>query len=246
MRLRGKVVVVTGGTRGLGRSIAEAALLEGARVVCAARSTGDLELIREIGHDRVHFHHTDVRDRDSVQALMRATYERYQRLDVLVCNAGVSNDGMVRDLDPKAWAEVIDTNLTGTFHCVQEAVPYLERQGGGRIIVISSALSTRVSPGAGAYSVSKAAIDMFTKVCAAELADSGITVNAVAPGIIDQGLGARLAENDLVWDAVEGRLLAKRPGRGEEVGNAVVFLASDDGSYVNSHVMEVNGGLLWS
>lgn len=178
-------------------------------------------------------------DRASVEALMRATHERLGRLDVLVCNAGVSNDGMVRDLDPKAWAEVIDTNLTGTFTCVQEAVPYLERQGGGRIIVISSALSTRVSPGAGAYSVSKAAIDMFTKVCAAEFAGTGIMVNAVAPRIIDQGLGARLAENDLVLDAVAGRLLAGRPGRGEEVGNAVVFLAPGEGSYVNSHVTEV-------
>lgn len=246
MRLRGKVVVVTGGTRGLGRSIAEAALREGAHVVCAARSEGDVELIRELGNNRVSFQQTDVCDRDSIDELMGSTYANLGRLDVLVCNAGVSNDSLVRNLKPTEWSRVIDTNLSGVYHCTQAVVPYMQQQGGGRIINISSALSTRVSPGAGAYSASKAAIDMFTKVCAVEFAELGITVNAVSPGFIEAGMGERLAGNDLVWDTYESRLLAGRLGRGEDVGNAVVFLASADGSYVNSHILEVNGGLLWN
>ncbi|MFE2961202.1 SDR family NAD(P)-dependent oxidoreductase [Nocardia tengchongensis] len=246
MRLRGKVVIVTGGTRGLGRSIAESALAEGAKVVCAARSAGELELIREFGGDRVHFEATDVRDPAAVEDLMAAAVRHFGRLDVLVCNAGMSNDGMVAAIDPGRWAEVIETNLIGTFYCVRAAVPYLRGSGGGRIIAISSALSTRVSPGASAYCASKAGIEMLVRSAAAELAADGITVNAVAPGFVDTGLGARLSENDLVWEQVSGRLLAGRSGTGDEVGRSVVFLASDDASYVNSHILEVNGGLLWS
>jgi len=246
VKLRGKVAVVTGGTRGLGRGIAEAMLAEGARVVCAARSAGEVELIEECGPGRVAFAPTDVRERADVGRAMQLAVDRFGRLDVLVCNAGISHDGPVETVEASRWAEVVQTNLTGTFHCIQAAVPHLRRCGGGRIVTISSALSTRVSPGASAYSASKAAIEMLTKVAAAELAEAGITVTAVAPGFLDAGLGARLVEDDLVWDEYAGRLLARRLGTPEEVGRSVVFLASDEASYVNAHVLEVNGGLLWS
>ncbi|MFF5019980.1 SDR family NAD(P)-dependent oxidoreductase [Streptomyces sp. NPDC001165] len=236
---------MTGGTSGLGRSIAEALLREGAGVICAARSERDMARITELAGDRAVFHYTDVRDPGSVDELMRFAQGHFGRLDLCVANAGVTRDGPVHTLDPKDWAEVIGTNLTGTFHCVQAATPHL-RQTGGSIVAISSALSTRVSEGAAAYSVSKAGIDMLTRACAAELAAFGIRVNAVAPGFISEGMGNRLADNDLVWGEYHKRLLSGRPGTGAEVGRAVVFLASPEGAYVNGHVLEVNGGLRWA
>jgi 3-oxoacyl-[acyl-carrier protein] reductase len=245
MRLRGKVAVVTGGTSGLGRRIAEALLREGAQVMCAARSERDMARITELAGPRAVFQHVDVRDADSVHSLMRCAQEKFGRLDVCVANAGVTRDGPLHLLDPKEWTEVLETNLTGAFHCVQAATPYLQATG-GVLVHVSSALSTRVSPGAAAYSVSKAGLDMLTRAAAVELGPLGIRVNAVAPGFIDEGMGSRLSENDLVWDEYSGRLISGRLGSGDEVGRAVVFLASPDGGYVNGHVLEVNGGLQWA
>jgi len=245
MRLRNKAVVVTGGTRGLGRGIAEYLLREGARVVCAGRSRGDMDRIVEVGGGRAFHHEVDVRDRESVEALLKGASELMGRIDVIVSNAGISADAPITTLEESDWNEVLQTNLTGTFHLTQAGIPYLTETAGS-VINISSALATRVAPGAAAYSASKAAIEMFTRSCAVELAPSGIRVNAVAPGIIATGLGARLAENDLVWETYASRLVAGRPGRGDEVGSAVAFLASAEGSYVNGHVLEVNGGLQWA
>ncbi|MBM9507713.1 SDR family NAD(P)-dependent oxidoreductase [Actinacidiphila acididurans] len=245
MRLRHKVAVVTGGTSGLGRRIAEALLREGAQVVCAARSERDMPAITELAGPRAAFHHVDVRDPDSVRGLMSFAQDRFGKLDICVANAGVTRDGPVHRLDPKEWDEVLDTNLTGAFHCMQAAVPYLQLSA-GTLINVSSALSTRVSPGATAYSVSKAGLDMLTRAAAVELGALGIRVNAVAPGFIGEGMGSRLSDNDLVWDDYRTRLVSGRLGTGDEVGRAVVFLASPDGGYVNGHVLEVNGGLQWA
>ena len=246
MQLRGKTAIVTGGTRSLGRRIAEALLLDGASVVCAARSEGELNLLTEVGGNRVAYHPVDVRDRASVDTLMKFCVDRFGGLDVLVANAGVSRDGPIANIDAVSWWEVMETNLGGVFHSVQSALPHLQAHGGGRIFTLSSVLSTRVAPGAGAYSCSKAAVDMFTKVCAAEFAAFGITVNALAPGFVDEGMGQRLADDELVWDTYRERMLSGRPGTGAEIGKAAVFLASEQSSYVNGHVLEVSGGLLWA
>lgn len=246
MLLRNKVVVITGGTRSLGRCIAAAMLREGAHVVCAARAEHDLDQLMGLALDRVSFTPVDVRDRSSVEKLMRFAVVEKGRVDILVTNAGISRDGPIDTLPVDDWDEVVCTNLTGTFHCIQAVVPYMRRQGGGTIITVSSALSTRVAAGAGAYCVSKAAIDMLTRVSATELADDGIRINALAPGFIDEGMGRRLADSDGVWETYQQRLLARRLGTADEVGRAAVFLASDHSSYINGHVLEVNGGLQWT
>ncbi|NUT50690.1 MAG: SDR family oxidoreductase [Saccharothrix sp.] len=242
MSLDGRVVVVTGATKGLGRGIAEAFLAEGCRVVCAGR---DAEGVADLVGDDAVFHEVDVRDERAVVGLMAAARDRFGRVDVLVANAGISHPGPVATADPRRWADVVDTNLLGTFHCVRAVVPHLEEAGGGRIITMSSALASRVAPGASAYSASKAAVEAFTRVCAVELAGRGITVNCLSPGFIDAGMGARLAADDRVWPHYERKLVQARLGRAEEVARAAVFLAGPDGSYVNGHVLEVNGGLGW-
>jgi 3-oxoacyl-[acyl-carrier protein] reductase len=241
MRLAGKTAVVTGASRGLGRVIAERYLAEGASVVCGARGPGSLETT-----DRFRFHPVDVTEPSSVAELMQYTVDTFGRLDVLVSNAGVSRDGRVERLEPKEWDEMVATNLTGVFLCTREAVPHLRAAGGGRIINLSSSMAGRVAVGAAGYCATKAAVEMFTKVCAIELAPKGILVNALAPGVIDEGMGHELAGNEKVWDVYRKRFALGRPGEAGEVADAAVFLAGAESSYVNGHVLEVNGGLLWA
>lgn len=245
VKLKGRVAVVTGGTRGLGLRITEGFVAEGAYVVAAARGeAGAREALEPFG-DRAVFQQADVRDPESVRALMDAAAERFGGVDILVANAGLSRSGPVAGLSGTDWADVVDTNVNGLFHCVQAAVPYLERSEAGRIITMSSALGSRPTPGASSYCATKAAVEMFSKVIALELAPKGITVNCLSPGFIDEGMGKLLKQNEAVWSKYAPKVSLGRMGSGEEVADAAVYLAADSGSYVNGHVLEVNGGLGW-
>ncbi|MFJ4689629.1 SDR family NAD(P)-dependent oxidoreductase [Streptomyces sp. NPDC088789] len=246
MRLDGMTAVITGGTRGLGRAIAESFLREGASVLCAARNPYDIKELADDHPGRLGYQRTDVSDEESVRALVEAAVSRFGRLDILVNNAGVSRDGKIARLSLQDWESTVTTNLTGVFLCTRAAITPMEAQGGGRIINMSSCVSTRTAVGAAAYSASKAAVDMFTRTAALELAPKRITVNALAPGYIDEGMGAQLAANPRAWETYRSRLLAGRLGQPEEVGAAAVFLACADSAYVNGHVLEVNGGLNWA
>lgn len=245
MRLKGTVTVVTGGTTGLGRRIAEAFLREGGSVVVAARSEHQAADILGSAAGRAAFLPVDVRDRDSVEELMGYAAERFGGLDIVVANAGVSRPGPASNLARAHWDEVVATNLTGVFHRVQAAVPYLERSSRGRLITVSSVLADRATPGASAYCATKAAVEALTKVCALELAAKGITANCLAPGLIDEGMGKALAGNEQVWPHYQTKLAMGRMGSAEEVASAAVFLAGEESRYVNGHVLEINGGLRW-
>jgi 3-oxoacyl-[acyl-carrier protein] reductase len=243
MRLKGRVAVVTGGTKGLGRRIAEAYLADGANVVVAARGQEPEWPDVDTDGDNLAFLPVDVRDLDSVNKMITGAVEIFGGLDIIVANAGITYPGPVSDLEPDQWNDAVATNLTGTFHCVRAAIPHLRHSTAGRIITMSSALSSRAAPGASAYCATKAGIEMLTKVVAVELAAEGITVNCLCPGVIDEGMGKRL-KNSPIWDKFAPKLASGRLGRADELANAALFLAGDESSYVNGHVLEVNGGLL--
>jgi 3-oxoacyl-[acyl-carrier protein] reductase len=246
MRLSGKTAVITGGSRGLGRAIAERYLQEGARVVCAARNPYDIKEVLDLAPDRAVYVPVDVTSDDSVAALMVDAAERFGGIDILVANAGVNRDGRVDRLPVTDWQDMVATNLTGVFLCTRAAVPYLERSGAGRIVNVSSMMATRIAIGAAGYCATKAAVEMFTRVSAIELAPRGILVNSLAPGILDEGMGRQLAANERIWSRYKTRLALGRLGHADEAADAAVFLAGPESSYVNGHVLEVNGGLLWS
>ncbi|OON82577.1 SDR family NAD(P)-dependent oxidoreductase [Streptomyces tsukubensis] len=243
MRLVGQVAVVTGGTRGLGMAIARGFLAEGASVVCAARRPHDVGKLAAEAPDRVLHQPTDVTDEQSVRDLMATAVRVFGGLDVLVCGAGTSRDGKVVRLSLPDWQETVATNLTGTFLCAKEAATHMVARGAGRIITVSSSLAGRVAVGAAAYSASKAAVEMFTRTAAAELGPKGINVNCLSPGYIDEGMGKRFSARPDLWEKHLSRLSLNRMGLAHEIADGALFLASAESSYINGHVLEVNGGL---
>ncbi|MFJ4334367.1 MULTISPECIES: SDR family NAD(P)-dependent oxidoreductase [unclassified Streptomyces] len=242
MQLQGRTAVVTGGTRGLGRAVARALADEGAIVVAAAR---DVRPDPPDKGGRVVHVKADVTVPQSMADLMRTAHERYGGPHIVVANAGVSRPGPVSVLSDEDWDAVVGTNLTGVFHTVRAAVPYLQEAGSGRIITMSSLLGRRAMPGASAYCASKAAVERFTEVCALELAPRGITVNCLSPGFIEEGQGRALMANETLWPRLRDTLASGRPGTGAEVARAAVFLASSESSYVNGAVLPVDGGVRW-
>lgn len=245
MRFQGRVAVITGGTRGLGFAIAREFLNEGMSVVCASRTPGDVKVLQDEYPDRVRYRQTDVTSLESVAGLMRSATDLFGGLDVVVANAGVNRDGKVDRLAPADWDAMIGTNLTGVYLCTHTAVPHL-RDRGGSIINVSSSMATRVAVGAAGYCATKAAVEMFTRVTAIELGRYGIRVNALAPGILTEGMGKELIRNDMLWETYRKRFALGRAGDVAEAARAAVFLASDDASYVNGDVLEVNGGSQWA
>ena len=241
--LKDRVAVVTGGSKGLGEAIAESFLARGARVVCAARHRADAADILALGGDRACFLPVDVADPDSVDALMASARAHFGGLDIVVANAAVNAPGPVESMSPKSWADAVAVNLSGVFHCVHSAVPHLREQGWGRIITISSALSSRPMAGAAAYCATKSAVEALTRVAALELAAAGITVNCLSPGITDRGMSRALAADERMWGIFLPKLAMGRPGRGQEIGDVAAFLAGEESSYVNGAVIEVNGGM---
>lgn len=244
--LSGKVAIVTGASRGIGRVIAEDLACHGATVVVNYNSSAEaaqdvVDGIREQGGTAVAVQ-ADVADLAAAQDLIKRTLDTYGQIDILVNNAGTTRDTLLLSMKEQDWDDVLDTNLKSVFNCCKAAVrPMLRRRQGGRIINISSVVGLVGQSGQTNYAASKAGIIGFTKSLAKEVGTRQITVNAVAPGFFATELTAALAD-DLVAKTIEHIPLG-RWGELAEVANLVTFLASDKAAYITGEVIRVDGGI---
>ena len=241
--LSGKVAIVTGASRGIGRGIAMMLASRGACVVATARGQNAAETVAQIqgaGH-QAEGAALEVTDAASIDALIAGVLQRYGRIDILVNNAGVTRDQLMLRMKRDDWDQVIGTNLTASFALSQAAIKPMLKQRTGRIISISSVVGQTGNAGQANYAASKAGLIGFSKALARELASRNITVNVVAPGLIETDMTKAITEKahgDWTTQIPLGRL-----GTTADVAAAVCFLASDEASYITGQVLAVNGGM---
>ena len=243
--LTGKVALVSGGSRGIGRAIALRLAKQGAAVVITYQSNAAAaeEVVAAITADggKAQAVQGDVRDMAAAAAAVKAATSAFGRLDILVNNAGTTRDTLLPMMKEEDWDIVLDTNLKGAYHLTKAALRPMIRQKSGRIISITSVAGVMGNPGQANYSAAKAGLIGFTKSVAKEIGSRSITVNAVAPGYIPTDLTSDLPP-DLVQRMVELSAL-QRLGTVEDVANVVAFLASDEAGFITGQVISVDGGL---
>ena len=247
-RLEGKVSIVTGASRGIGRGIAVRLAQEGAKVVINHRGSAEgaeetARLVRETGGEALVVQ-ADVSRFDEAQRLVQETINAFGQVDILVNNAGTTRDTLLMMMKEEQWDVVVDTNLKSVFSCCKAVARPMVKRKFGRIINISSVSGLAGQGGQTNYAASKAGVIAFSKSLAKELGSRNITVNVVAPGFVSTALTEGiLAEGENMQRAVEATPLS-RLGTPEDVAGAVVFFASDDASFITGQVLSVDGGLV--
>lgn len=244
--LGGKTAIVTGGSRGIGRSIAVGLAEAGANVVIAARKAGDLaeteRLVRETGREALSVE-TNIRDAAALENLVKQSVEKFGGIDVLINNAATNPVyGPIASIDERAWDVVMNTNVKAAFLLSKLVREVMTGGNGGSIINVSSTGGVRPGRGLGAYSVSKAAIIMLTRVCAAEWGRDGIRVNTLSPGLIKTEFSRALWEDEARLENTVSQMPAGRIGLPEDMAGTAVFLASDASAYITGQNIVVDGG----
>lgn len=243
--LKDQVAIVTGASQGLGKAVAIALGMNGAKVICLARNAEKLaDTVKEIeaGGGSAEAVSCDVTDRAAAAEAINGAKKNHGRLDILVNNAGITRDKLARGMSDEEWDDVIATNLTSCFVCCRAAAGIMRRAKYGRIINMASISGLIGNPGQANYSASKAGMIGLTRTMSKELISRGVTVNAVAPGFIASEMTAELG--DVVLDEVKKRIPAKRVGEPEDVAAAVLFLASKDAGYISGQTIVVDGGMI--
>jgi 3-oxoacyl-[acyl-carrier protein] reductase len=241
--LTGKVALVTGASRGIGRAIAARLAGQGATIVAAARGDHAAACVSELtaaGH-RAEALTLDVTDAPALEKTPGDIVARHGRLDIVVSNAGVTRDQLLMRMKRDDWDAVLATNLTATFVLAQAAMRPMLKQRAGRIIAVSSVVGQMGNAGQTNYAASKAGLIGFAKALAREVASRSITVNVVAPGMIETGMTRAMGE--AAHAQLEQQIPLGRLGSPDDVAAAVCFLASDEASYITGHVLAVNGGM---
>lgn len=241
-----KVALVTGGTRGIGRKIAEKFAENGYNLVLNYVSSNvDLEVIKEAFkkyNNSVLILKADVSKYEECENLVKEAINKFGKVDVLVNNAGITKDGLIAMMKEENFSKVIDVNLKGTFNMCRNLVPYMMKNKSGNIVNISSVVGIVGNAGQSNYAASKAGIIGFSKALAKELAGRNIRVNAVAPGFIDTDMTSILS--DKVKKNIYSQIPLKRMGKAKEVANVVYFLSSEESSYITGQVINVDGGMV--
>ena len=242
--LAGRTVIVTGGSRGIGRAVVELLAQDGADVTFYYRDNAaaaqEVAAAARAAGQSVTAEQLDIRDSAACATAIERLADRRERIDLLVNNAGVIRDNPLSGFCDADVQDVLDTNVTGVFNMARAVAPYMISQRGGKIINISSVSAEKGGRGQTNYAASKGAINALTRALAVELAPRRITVNAVAPGVIETEMSAGVRE--MAGDEVRARILLKRYGKPEEIAYAVWFLASDYANYVTGQVLTVDGG----
>jgi 3-oxoacyl-[acyl-carrier protein] reductase len=245
MRVKDKVVIITGSGSGIGKETALLFAREGAKLVVADvnEKAGEdtAEQIRKNGGDAF-YAHLDVSEREQVKQVVKDTISKYGRIDVLINNAGIIQDALVVKMTEEQWDRVININLKGPFNCIQGVVEQMITQGSGVIINISSIVALYGNVGQTNYAATKAGLIGITKTLGKELGRKGIRVNAVAPGFIYTPMTASIPEK--ILDMMKEKTPLKRLGKPEDVANTLLFLSSDEASFINGAVISVDGGLI--
>jgi 3-oxoacyl-[acyl-carrier protein] reductase len=246
MRFENQVAVVTGAGRGIGHAIAVRLAKEGARVASVSRTEANAQRtadeINSLRADAAKAYAVDVADQAAVQRAAAQIFEDFGRVDVLVNNAGVTRDGLSMRMSMEDWDTVLNTNLKGAFNFIQAVMRPMIKQRSGRIINISSIAGLTGNAGQANYSASKAGLIGLTKTLARELASRGITVNAVAPGLIETDMTTVLS--DEIRQAILQKVPLGKLGEPDDIAGAVAYLASGEAKYITGQVLTVDGGMV--
>lgn len=247
MKIKERVVLITGSGQGLGKAIALAFAREGGKIAVNDISFNEgkgrqtVEEIRQMGRE-AEFFAADVSREEEVQAMADKVRAHFGRIDILVNNAGINRDGLLHKAESQNWEAVLAVNLTGPFNCTKAVLPGMRQQGYGRIVNISSLTARMGIIGTGYYATTKAGLIGLTKVTAAENAGKGITCNALAPGYIKTEMMLKYPEEQL--KALIAKIPAGRLAEPEEIADAALFFAADSSAYITGAVLDINGGFL--
>jgi 3-oxoacyl-[acyl-carrier protein] reductase len=245
MKLENKVAIITGAGSGIGRESALLFAKEGAKVVVAdVNEKGGEETAAQIKTNggESFFFKLDVTNREQSKNMVKTTMEKYGRIDILINNAGITQDALVAKMTEEQWDRVIDINLTGVFNCTQAVVEVMMTQGKGAIVNTSSIVGVNGNVGQVNYAATKAGLIGMTKTLAKELGRKGIRVNAVAPGFISTPMTA--AVPDKILEQMKEKTPLKRLGEPKDLANAYLYLASEEANFINGAVLAVDGGLV--
>lgn len=239
--LEGKVALVTGASRGIGKAIAEQLVSQGATVIGTATSQGGADNISAYLGDNGKGFELNVTNNDSIAALFDAIKTDFGGVDILVNNAGITRDNLMMRMKDDEWDDIIDTNLTSLFKITKAVMRPMMKKRHGRIINIGSVVGSMGNAGQVNYATAKAGLLGFTKSLAKEVASRGITVNAIAPGFIDTDMTKELTDEQK--EGIFSQVPANRLGQPEEIASTVGFLASAAAGYINGETIHVNGGM---
>jgi 3-oxoacyl-[acyl-carrier protein] reductase len=241
MSLQGKVALVTGASRGIGRATAETLVARGATVIGTATSEKGAEAIAAYLGEHGTGLALDVTSTESIQQLFADIKAKYGDIDILVNNAGITRDNLLMRMKDEEWEDIISTNLTSVYRLSKAVLRSMMKKRHGRIISIGSVVGTMGNAGQANYSAAKAGVLGFTRSLAREVASRGITVNAIAPGFIETDMTRALDDNQR--GAILSQVPMARLGDAEEIAKTVAFLASEDAAYITGETIHVNGGM---